>query len=85
MEEGGVCLFFENRLIISYIYEANHQRYRFQLTGGEEKTVTREEFFAHLEIYRHYEARQAIKYEHEYRPLPVTVSIHKEVEYVCPL
>jgi len=77
-------LFYQDRLIVGYIQEPDQSRYMFQLAGGEERVVSREEFVQHWQAYRQYEAEQAAQYLDKYRPLPVTFEIRHSIR-VAPV
>ena len=71
----GKFLFINERLIVSYIQEPDQNRYFFQLAGGDVHLTTREEFAAHWEEYRQFEAERAAQNQEHYRPLPITLEI----------
>ena len=78
--KGGVYLFFHSRLIIGYIQEPELNRYKFQLAGGDEVTVSKEDFTEHWLAYRTYENERASQQSLEhYRPLPVTLEIRHSI------
>lgn len=70
-------MFINSRLIISYIQEPEHNRYIFQLAGGEEYPASQEEFVAHWHEYRQFEKERALNCLENYRPLPVTLEIRQ--------
>lgn len=75
-------MFFQERLIIGYVYDPENDRYVFQLTEGKEFPVTREEFMAHWQEYRKYEeerVRASQQHAERYRPLPVTLVVRRGV------
>lgn len=72
-------MFFHDSLIIGYVQDPENDRYFFQLTGGEDVPVSKEEFIAHLQEYRAYEARRAQQDVGRYRPLPVTHCVKHSV------
>jgi hypothetical protein len=73
-------MFFHGNLIIGYVQDPKNDGYLFQLTGGEECPVSKDEFLAHLEEYRAYEAARAQAGVGTYRPLPVTLTVKRDVE-----
>lgn len=73
-------MFFHGNLIISYVQEPENDRYLFQLTGGEECPVSKEEFISHWEEYRAFEAKRKQQDFGHYRPLPVTLTVKQSVQ-----
>lgn len=76
-------MFFQERLIIGYVYDPENDHYLFQLTEGKEYTVTREVFMTHWEEYRKFEEeriRASQQHAERYRPLPVTLVVHRGVK-----
>ena len=80
MERWGLRMFFQGRLIISYIQEPELNRFKFQLAGGEELTISKEEFIAHWQAYRRYESERAAQYPDHYHPLPVTLETRRSIK-----
>lgn len=78
----ALLLFYQDRLIVGYVQESDHDRYMFQLAGGEETVVSREEFVLHWQAYRQYESEQAAQYLDKYRPLPITLEIRHSIQVV---
>lgn len=76
----GFGLFFHDRLIIGYIQEPQHNRYMFQLAGGEECPISREDFISHWQTYRRFEQERAEQHSDHYRPLPITVQIRRKLD-----
>lgn len=74
-------MFFNGHLIIGYVHDLENEQYLFQLTGGEECPVTREEFVTHWQAYRKFEEdrAKASPYAERYRPLPVTMEVRRSV------
>ena len=73
-------MFFQGRLIIGYIQEPELNRFKFQLAGGDEFTIGKEDFIARWQEYRNYENERASQQSLEhYRPLPVTLEIRHSV------
>lgn len=73
-------MFYQDRLIVGYIQEPDQDRYVFQLAGGEEKVVSREEFAYHWEIYQTYELERVAAHLENYHPLPVTLEIRRSLQ-----
>lgn len=73
-------MFYGDHLIIGYIREPQHNRYLFQLAGGEELPISREEFLQHWQEYCAYEADRASQTLERYRPLPITLQIRQKIE-----
>lgn len=72
-------MFFHGNLIISYVQDPDNDRYLFQLTGGEEYPVSKDEFISHWQEYRAYEAVRAQQDFGHYRPLPVMLTIKHHI------
>ncbi|MHB1650925.1 MAG: hypothetical protein ACYCVD_00415 [Desulfitobacteriaceae bacterium] len=75
-------MFYQERLIVGYIIEPDHDRYMFQIAGGEEKDVSREDFVHHWQIYRQYEKEREAQHPENYRPLPITLEIHRSSKVI---
>lgn len=73
-------MFFHGHLIIGYVQEPERDRYIFQLSGGDECAVSRDEFLNHWHEYRRYEDQRASTHVEHYRPLPVTLEIRRRVQ-----
>lgn len=76
----GFAMFFHGHLIIGYVHEPENDRYLFQLTGGEEYPVSKDEFFSHWQVYCVYEEGRAEQNVGHYRPLPVTRLIRQQIK-----
>lgn len=75
--EGGIGLFFHDRLIIGYILEPQENRYMFQLAGGEELAISKDEFLDHWQEYCRFEEERSVAPAEHYRRLPITLEIRK--------
>lgn len=75
-----ILLFYQERLIVGYIQEPDQGRYMFQLAGGEETEVSREEFVHHWQLYRQFESERETQHLEHYRPLPVTLEIRRSLQ-----
>jgi hypothetical protein len=73
-------MFFHGHLIIGYVQEPENDRYLFQLAGGEEYPVSKEEFLFHWQQYRAYEDGRAEQNAGHYRALPVTLTVKQSVK-----
>lgn len=73
-------MFYQERLIVGYIQDPDQNRYMFQLAGGEEKEVSREEFANHWQTYRQFETEREAQHLEHYRPLPVTLEIRHSIQ-----
>ncbi|KLU62012.1 hypothetical protein CEB3_c17110 [Peptococcaceae bacterium CEB3] len=76
----ALLLFYQDRLIVGYILEPDQDRCMFQLAGGEEKAVPREEFTRHWEIYQGYELERMAAHLENYHPLPVTLEVRRSLQ-----
>lgn len=74
-----MLLYYQDRLIVGYIQEPDHSRYMFQLAGGEETVVSKEEFVLHWQTYRQFESEREAQDFETYRPLPITLQIRHSI------